>query len=161
MVRYYYGYYGNLSFKVALLGFLAVPLLLALAPPCPAGAEEQAHLAQWVKDFKKEALAQGISPGILDQAFEDFELIARVIELDRDQPEFRLSLEEYLSRVVSKSRVDRGRNMLSRHRSLLERIYQRYDVHPRFLIALWGIESNFGLTKGYLPRYPRDRHVSP
>jgi membrane-bound lytic murein transglycosylase B len=150
MLRYY-GFYSDLRYKAALLWFLAVPVLLALLSPCPVGAEEQTHLAQWVRDFKKEALTRGISAGILDQAFEDFEPIARVIELDRNQPEFTLSLEEYLSRVVSKSRVDQGRNMLSRHRSLLERLYKRYDVPPRFLIALWGIESNFGLSGGTFP----------
>jgi len=146
-----HGFYRDLRYKAALVWFLAVPVLLVPVPPCPAGAEEHAHLAQWVRDFKEEALTRGISLGILDQAFVDFEPIARVIELDRDQPEFRLHLEEYLRRVVSKSRVDQGCTMLRRHRSLLERVCTRYHVPPRFLIALWGIESNFGLTRGSFP----------
>jgi membrane-bound lytic murein transglycosylase B len=139
------------SLKAALWWLLAFPVLFVLVSPGPVWAEEQAHLAQWIADFKKEALTQGISQGILDQALGDFEPIARVIELDRDQPEFTLSLEQYLRRVVRKSRVDQGRDMFSRHRSLLGEIYQRYGVQPRFLIALWGIETKFGRMTGTFP----------
>lgn len=151
MVRYF-GFYKNVRCsKATLLWLLALPVFCVLVPTNPVWAEEQAHLAQWVADFKKEALTQGISPGILDQALGDFEPIAQVIELDRDQPEFKLSLDQYLSRVVRKSRVDKGRDMLSRHRSLLAEVYQRYGVQPRFLVALWGIETTFGLTSGTFP----------
>jgi membrane-bound lytic murein transglycosylase B len=139
------------SLKDTIWWLLAVPVLFALVSPSPAWAEQKAHLAQWVADFKKEALKQGISQGMLEQALGDFEPIARVIELDRDQPEFKLSLEQYLSRVVRKSRVDQGRDMLSRHRSLLGEIYQQYGVQPRFLIALWGIETEFGRMIGTFP----------
>ncbi|MFW6115255.1 MAG: lytic murein transglycosylase [Thermodesulfobacteriota bacterium] len=149
MLRYN-SFYSNFTYKAA-LWFLSVSALFVLIPPCLSGAEEQTHLGQWVGAFKKEALTRGISPGILDQAFKDFEPIARIIELDRNQPEFTFTLEEYLSRVVSKSRVDQGREMLNRHRPLLERVYKHYNVQPRFLIALWGIESNFGLTRGTFP----------
>ncbi|MEJ2725183.1 MAG: lytic murein transglycosylase [Deltaproteobacteria bacterium] len=137
--------------KTALLALLVVAVLLALNPKSSMCAEEQAHVAQWVAGFKKEALRQGISHRILDQAFVDFEPIARVIELDRNQPEFKLSLEKYLNRVVRKSRVEKGRDMLRRHRSLLGEVYQRYGVQPRFLVALWGIESAFGVMTGKFP----------
>jgi membrane-bound lytic murein transglycosylase B len=142
---------GKCSLEAALLWLLVVPAFLVLAPTSPVLAGDQAHLAQWVGCFKEEALRQGISGEILDQAFEDFEPIARVIELDRDQPEFKLSLEQYLDRVVRKSRVEKGRDMLSRHRSLLGEVYQRYGVQPRFLVALWGIETAFGVMTGKFP----------
>jgi membrane-bound lytic murein transglycosylase B len=139
------------SLTTALLGLLVVGALLSLVFKSSVWAEEQGHVAQWVAAFKQEALEQGISRRILDQAFSGFEPIDRVIELDRNQPEFKLSLEEYLSRVVRKNRVDKGRDMLNRHTPLLGEIYQHYGVQPRFLVALWGIETAFGAMTGKFP----------
>ncbi|MEJ2724883.1 MAG: lytic murein transglycosylase [Deltaproteobacteria bacterium] len=137
--------------KPAQVGLLVVAALFLLAPASPVLAEEQAHLSQWVANFKKEALRRGISIRILNQAFENFEPIAQIIELDRYQPESKLSLEQYLNKVVRKSRVEKGRDILSRHRSLLGEVYERYGVQPRFLVALWGIETAFGVMTGKFP----------
>jgi membrane-bound lytic murein transglycosylase B len=82
------------------------------------------------------------------------EPIARVVELDRNQPEFKLSFAEYLARVAPQSRVEKGRRLLEQNRELLGQLYERYGVQPRFLVALWGVESDFGRTLGSFDLIP-------
>jgi membrane-bound lytic murein transglycosylase B len=71
-----------------------------------------------------------------------------VIELDRKQPEFTLTFQEYLDRVVPQSRIDRARDKLAQRRALLDEVAQRYGVQARFIVALWGVESDFGQQTG-------------
>ena len=107
--------------------------------------------AQWVEGVRSEALGLGISAATFDSAFAGIEPIPRVIELDRSQPEVTLTLAEYLERVVPDSRVAQGRELLAAHRDLLEPIGREYGVPPRFIVALWGIETSFGRYLGGFP----------
>jgi len=110
--------------------------------------------SMWLKDFHKEAIAAGISRQTVDEAFTGLTPIAKVIALDRNQPEFKLTLDAYLARVVSAARIKKGRQLLQDNLVLLEEIHRQYGVQPRFLVALWGIETNFGLTTGEFPIIP-------
>ena len=112
---------------------------------------EAESFAQWVEGVRSEALGLGISAATFDSAFAGIEPIARVIELDRSQPEVTLTLAEYLERVVPESRVAQGRELLAAHRDLLEPIGRAYGVPPRFIVALWGIETSFGRYLGGFP----------
>lgn len=115
----------------------------------PASANQQ-DFATWLAVLRDEALGTGISPRTLDEALSNVQLIGRVLELDRRQPEFTLTFRDYLNRVVNDARVEKGRRLLDENRALLERIGREYGVQPRFIVALWGIESDFGrLTGGY------------
>jgi membrane-bound lytic murein transglycosylase B len=76
------------------------------------------------------------------------EPIPRILELDRKQPEFTLTFDEYIGRVVSQARIDRGRQLIAENKALLEQVASRYPVQPRFVVALWGIESDFGRLMG-------------
>src|SRR3546814_416983 len=77
--------------------------------------------------------------------------IPRVIELDRNQPESTLTFAEYRDRIVSATRIETGRRLLEENRALLEEIGATFGVQPRFIVALWGIETNFGETTGGFP----------
>ncbi len=134
-----------------LLSILTIALLAyCLFSPCVSTAAEQVDFEAWLEDFKKEALADGISRKIVDSALFDIEPIPRVIELDRNQPEFNLSLGEYLRMMLSQGRIDKGKRKFKENGPLLNKIFSRYGVQPRFLVALWGIESDFGrLTGGF------------
>ena len=114
-------------------------------------AENRPDFQAWLEGFRTEALANGISQATLDEALSDLEPIPRVIELDRDQPEFKLTLQEYLTRVVPGSRVAEGRRKLAENQTILAGNYRRFGVQPRFLVALWGIETNFGQLTGDFP----------
>ena len=105
----------------------------------------------WLADARKEALSIGVSEEILDHAFRDLRPIPLVIKRDRSQPEFKLTLDEYLNRVVPENRIRKGRKKLHEHRDLLTRISKQYGVQPEYVVALWGIESRYGKHTGSFP----------
>lgn len=105
----------------------------------------------WLTALRKEALVNGISERTLDVALEGLAPIERVIELDRRQPELTWTLQEYLDKVVPPARVKRARQRLEANRALLERVRDRYEVQPRFIVAFWGIETDFGRLTGGFP----------
>lgn len=124
--------------------FCAYSVLPAL---CPADDT----FAEWLVQLKAEAMAKGISESTLQKALADLRPLERVIELDRNQPEFKKDFWSYLKLTVTPSRIRNGRRLLDEHRDLLEKIRVRYGVQPRFLVAIWGLESRFGTYTGTFP----------
>ncbi|MFQ6017058.1 MAG: lytic murein transglycosylase [Kiloniellaceae bacterium] len=127
----------------------AVGLAIAVAPT--GTRAQQGDFAAWLEEVKREAGAAGISRDAIEAAFAGIAPIARVLELDRRQPEFTRPFWAYLDRSVSPARIERGRKLLARHGALLREIRRRYNVQPRFLVAFWGLESNFGDDIGGFP----------
>ena len=113
--------------------------------PAPAAFEA------WKADFRRRALAAGISPTLFDAAFRDVRVNERVLELDRYQPEFVRPIWEYLDRAVSPSRIATGRAKAAEHRALLDAIEARYGVDRGVVLAIWGLESAFGTHMGEFP----------
>ncbi|MGB2437185.1 MAG: lytic murein transglycosylase, partial [Candidatus Puniceispirillales bacterium] len=111
-------------------------------------AHADAEFDKWLEELRSDALADGISPATLDAALADVALIPRVIELDRSQPEFTLTFAQYLDRVVPVSRQNRAKARLAEHRAMLAEISEKYGVQSRFIVALWGIETDFGRVQG-------------
>ena len=118
--------------------------------PAAAFAEERGF-DEWREELRADALAHGVRAETFDTAFDGVEPIPRVIELDRRQPEFTMTFDEYLSRVVNRKRIDEGREKFARNRNLLNEIGARFGVQPRFIVALWGIETGFGRHTGGFP----------
>ena len=116
-----------------------------------AQAQEAAvDFGDWLDGVRAEAAERGISDAIIAAALTGIAPIPRVIELDRAQPEFTLTFEQYLERVVPEARVAKGRQMLESNRAILDEVGAAYGVQPRFIVALWGIETDFGrLTGGF------------
>lgn len=134
--------------KAKIAGFLT---FLALFPFALTAAEpSEAGFQQWVSSFKQRAESQGISRKTLKAAFRDAHFNEKVIRLDRKQPESTLTFEKYLDLVINDQRIREGRQMLQKHRALLEEVSKKYGVQPRFIVALWGIETSYGkITGGY------------
>ena len=103
---------------------------------------------QWIERFKDQAVAQGVSRATVDRAFQGVSLNSRVIELNQRQPEFTRPIWEYLDGAVSSRRIRQGQGLLNQHRQLLARISRQYQVDPRYLVAIWGLESDFGRVFG-------------
>lgn len=122
--------------------FLAMLLL-----PLTTQANEK-PFGLWLGEFEQEARANGISQPLLDKAFNGFVPIGRIIELDRAQPESTKTLSQYLETAVSTARVNQGQALYAKHKVLLEKIGAKFGVHPRFIVALWGIETNYGGNTG-------------
>jgi len=99
---------------------------------------------EWLAALRAEARGKGISDATLDAALSDILPVKHVIELDRRQPEFTQTFWTYLRRRVKDDRIIRGRALLAKHRDLLNKIYAEYGIPPRYLIALWGLETDFG-----------------
>lgn len=140
--------------------FLCSVPALALIPAGlsqPARAAEERRdqgFARFLAGVRTEALAQGISRATVSDALSGLSPLPRVLELDRRQPEFTLSFTDYLARVVNPARVSRGRELAARHAALLGRVARRFHVPPSVIVALWGIESDFGRVMGNFPEVP-------
>jgi membrane-bound lytic murein transglycosylase B len=133
------------------IALLAAAIFLAGGIPNPGAAAEPAQPFQdWLEDMRYEALSRGISRATVEEALRDIEPIPRVIELDRSQPEFTLTFREYLGKVGSDDRIARGKARLAKYRPLLNSVAVEYGVQPQVIVALWGIETDFGrLTGGF------------
>lgn len=133
------------------LMLFAVATLSAIVLVPGLWAEEKPSFENWATGLKEQAIAEGISQSTLDRAFGNLQYLPGVIELDRKQPELNWTLEDYLGRVVTEDRVSKGRRALAEHRDLLAKVSSRYGVPARFLVAFWGIESDFGRLDGGYP----------
>lgn len=97
---------------------------------------------------RSEARNHGVPSSILDQALSLQVPNARVLELDRHQPEFSLTWAQYRSRVISTQKTQGARTGYQANLTLLTEIWQRYRVDPRIVVGIWGLESNFGTRIG-------------
>jgi membrane-bound lytic murein transglycosylase B len=102
----------------------------------------------WLSNFEQKAIEVGISRQTIEKSFKNIVLNERVIELDQKQPEFTISLEKYLSNTTPRFRVNKGKKLYQENKDLLEEISNKFGVQPRFLLALWGIETSFGKYTG-------------
>ncbi|MGY5453225.1 lytic murein transglycosylase [Agarivorans sp. MS3-6] len=102
----------------------------------------------YVEQLKVDAAEQGISQATIDAAFNNAKFYPRAVKADKQQPEFKLTLDTYLPRAVPEWKVQQARALYKKHYPLLKEIEKKYKVQPRFIIALWGVESNFGKFTG-------------
>ncbi len=137
-------FYGILRvFACALVGGLVLPL--AACAQTDNGAFDD-----WLVGLKKEAIDRGIRPATVEEALSGLKPVPAVIKQDRSQREFTLTFTRYMRSSVTEGRVEKARRLLDEHRPLLEEVAAKYEVQPRFLVAFWGLESNFGgHTGGY------------
>jgi membrane-bound lytic murein transglycosylase B len=126
---------------------LAAALLL-LPGPGEAARGNDMDFASFLAGVRQEAIAQGIKPKTLDAALAGVQPVPRVLELDKKQPERTLTFAEYIDRVVPQGRIDTARRKLQENQALLDEISRKFGVQPRFIVALWGIETDFGQRMG-------------
>ncbi len=105
----------------------------------------------WVDSFRGRAVAAGVSPGAVTSGLRGVGYIPAVIERDRNQTEFKRSLQDYLAIAASESRVSDGRAQLRARRATLNAIEARYGVEAEVVCAIWGLESRFGTRRGDAP----------
>lgn len=122
-------------------------VLVVLMFGVSAQAQDDAFEA-WLIKFKGKASAQGISKQTLEDALAGIEPDETVVKLDQKQPEGQITLEKYLDNTISDRRIRIGREMLREHASILAKISKQYGVQPKYIVALWGIESDFGNYQG-------------
>jgi len=126
------------------------PPPVAQVPP----VTTQIPFDQWIAAFRAEAVGHGIRPEILDEALNGLEPVDQILERDRSQAEFTLDLNAYLKRRLTKNAVRTAQTMYTKNRALLQKVGKQYGVSPRIIVAVWGLESNFGRFSGVRPTIP-------
>jgi membrane-bound lytic murein transglycosylase B len=136
---------------------LCLPLSLraqtSVSPPAEPEPERQ-PFAEFVAGVREDALARGLRVSTLDAAFASIEPVESVIQRDRTQTEYALPLDTYVKRRVSAATVRIARARLRANRAVLSRVSAKYGVDPSALVAVWGLESNFGRFAGVRPTIP-------
>ena len=144
-----------------LVAAAAVSLLLSSAALVPSALAAQCggDFNAFLATMSREAQAQGVSRAVIDQAFAGVTQDQGVLSFDRRQRgTFRKSFEEYVATRVGPARIKRGQQLLQRHAQLLARIEQRFGVPKEIVVAIWGLESDFG--SGDLGKLPVVRVVA-
>lgn len=139
------GRHSRLAVAIGLVACLAVPTDSAQDASRPTFLE-------WLAALRAEALGRGVRDDILEQALADLqEPLPVVVERDRAQAEVVLPLETYIERRLTRRVVATAREMFAKHGSLLKQVSATYGVSPHTLVAIWGLESNFGRFTGVRP----------
>ncbi|MFW6278341.1 MAG: lytic murein transglycosylase [Halorhodospira sp.] len=120
--------------------------LVALSPAASGEAFEAC-----VDDLREALVEQGHDPELVTETLDGVEQLERIIELDRQQPEFVQTFWEYLDARLTEERIEQGRAMLDAHEQLLWQLYADFGVSPRYLVALWGMETHYGSHFGEVP----------
>jgi lytic murein transglycosylase len=124
---------------------LVLPGAPALAASCGSGSFQA-----WLDDFKNEAAAKGISQAAIASGLSGVTLDQGVLSRDRSQRVFSQSFEEFSGRMVP-PRLARGSNLMKQYGSVLARIEQSYGVPGEVLVAIWGLETDYGVNTGKFP----------
>jgi lytic murein transglycosylase len=130
---------------IALAAFILTSAAPAMAAPCGTGTFEA-----WLDDFKKEATSKGISAAAIQAGLTGIALDKSVLTRDQSQKVFSQTFEEFSGRMVP-PRMARGSNMLKQYGSVLSRIEQAYGVPGEVIVAIWGLETDFGVNIGKFP----------
>ncbi len=134
--------------------FAAFGILAALAT-LPTHAAECGHDAEGFVDFlsniRQEAAAAGISESAIEAGLKGVTYNRSVISHDRGQKVFHQSFEEFAGRMVNAFRLHKGAQLLSQNAALFAKIEQQYGVPGPVLVAIWGLETDFGAYMGNFP----------
>ncbi|HEX6465173.1 MAG TPA: lytic murein transglycosylase [Vicinamibacterales bacterium] len=128
---------------------LATAMLLRQAPAVPPPTPQP--FDEWLKGVRAEALTRGIREATLDQALTGLEPLPIVVERDRTQAELVLTLDRYLAEHLTKKVIGTAAAMRRQHAAVLQQVSAKYGVPPEIIVAVWGLESNFGRFSGVRP----------
>lgn len=131
--------------KRLLLGIVSLLMATSVSANTPEG-----DFQDYIVNLKNEARENGISEPILERAFKNVAFKEKAVKSDRNQPEKKLTLDEYIPRAVPKWKIKQANDLYQKHHEVLTRIGKEYGVQPRFIVALWGVESNFGKLTGVI-----------
>jgi membrane-bound lytic murein transglycosylase B len=137
---------------IARRGFVLTALLGGLSSAAPRAQQATpGEFRPWLDALRRDALTAGISARTLEAALAGLAPIARVVELDRRQPEATLGFADYLARVVNDARVRTGKQRLAENAELIRAIEMRFRVPASTIVALWAMETDFGRYGGNFP----------
>lgn len=133
--------------RLALAALALSASILSAEPVLAAVACGSGNFNAWLADFKAEAAAKGISQQAITAGLAGVTLDQSVLNRDKSQKVFNQTFEEFSGRMVP-PRMTRGSNMMKQYGSVLSRIEQTYGVPGEILVAIWGLETDFGVNTG-------------
>ncbi|MBX9592035.1 MAG: lytic murein transglycosylase [Hyphomonadaceae bacterium] len=129
-------------------GWAAATFLAAAILPATALAQDCGNSGSgfeaWLGRFKTKSAAQGIAQSAIQSALQGVTYDPTVVRLDRSQRSFKLSFEEFYARRVGPALMRRGQSLMRTHAATLDRVQKRFGVPPEIIIAIWGLETNYG-----------------
>ena len=128
-------------FKFIIFSFF-INLFITLS----ASANEDFNL--WVNDFKIKAINSGISKKVVNEIMSEAIFLSKVIKYDRYQPEFYEDTLTYIKKRSSQNKIKQGAKLYKKERVIIEKIEKEFNVEKELLLALMGIETNFGKYLG-------------
>jgi membrane-bound lytic murein transglycosylase B len=137
-----------MPFRLSRRALLAAAPLLAVPLGGGKAAAAESDFSGFLAGVRRDASAHGIRPGTIDIAFRYIQYLPHVIELDRKQPDRTMSFAEYIEKFVTPQRRENARRELAANWTLLDKVRQRFNVQPRFIVSLWCFESDFGNIMG-------------
>ena len=135
--------------KLRFAAMLAALLTLAAAPAA-AGCKDPAGFPAWLDQVKQEAIAKGISARVVDESLDGVSFDPSIVRKDHGQAVFRQTFEQFSNRMVP-PRLGRARSLRQRYAPIFARIEQQYGVSAPILLAIWGLETDFGAVTGNVP----------
>ena len=127
---------------------VAASVMLTGAAEAAARCRNTGSFERWMEGFKKDAAAQGISQRAISAALDGVTFDPAIIRRDSGQGVFQQSFIQFASRMTAAGRYQNGLKQLKANAALLSRIEQRTGVPPPVVVALWGLESDYGTYKG-------------
>ena len=121
-------------------------LLLMLITFTKVNSDEK--FSSWIIEFKKKAINEGISEKTVDAVMNNAIFLPKVIEYDRYQPEFYEDTKTYVSKRTSKDKVKKGKRIYKKNKNLINIVDKEFKVEKELLLALMGIETNYGTYLG-------------
>lgn len=123
-------------------------LPVAPVPVIDSFSDDESHFPLYIEQLKTKALAQGINQQTIDEAFANVYFLKRAIQSDQNQLEKKITLDDYLKRVLPNKKVQRANQMYQANLKRLNQASERFGVPASYIVALWGMESNFGRMQG-------------
>jgi len=127
---------------------LSSTVLFASYTAANEAVEAKPSFEAYIEAIKAEALQKGYTPEIIESSFKNVTFHQRAVKADKRQPEKVETLDTYLPKRVANWKIKRARNEFKKHKKLLTEVGNKYGVQPRFIVALWGLETNFGKIMG-------------
>ena len=137
--------------KNHLIKFQSLLFVLFFLLTIPNLAYSKNNFSIFLDEVASEALSLGISKKVINDFKKSSVFIPKVIKYDKSQPEFKLTLDQYLKRVVTPLKIKNANKKYKENKEILIKVGEFYGVQPRFIVALWGIETDFGRLTGGFP----------
>jgi len=135
-------------FKKMVKNLISIYILLILSFLQTSAFPSNSEFSTWVKDFKKKAVNSGVSKKVVDEVMSDVIFLPNVIKYDRFQPEFYEGTFTYIKKRTNKNKVKKGLALYKKEKSTIDKVEKEFLIEKELLLALMGIETNFGKYLG-------------